>query len=169
MNEVTLESLFEQLEKLQRRFDSFKEDWEELKHELRTFKNSNSSRTGYPGARGETGPAGKDAVLKVVQQGGSKITIVDALTEKPVAELVAIEGPAGQDGRDGKDGLPGESIRGYRGEQGPQGKPGRDGIDGKDGKDGRDGHTPSMVELERMIAEAQVSGALKHHELIKRG
>src|SRR6202030_1838425 len=96
------------------------------------FKSSNSSRRGLDGGRGEQGPAGRDAVIRVTQLDG-KVVLVDVSNDKPVAELVAVPGPAGKDGQKGEKG-----DKGDKGDPGLQGKPGF-GIDGKDGQNGRDG------------------------------
>jgi hypothetical protein len=149
------DNLQEQISKLQRRFDDFKEDWEELKHWLREFKNSTLAYRGLDGEQGPQGPAGKNAVIKIVQRDG-RIQILDPNDRKVVAELVSISGPAGKDGIDGKDGAPGESIKG---DSGPQGEPGRDGTNGQDGKDGADGHAPTSRELELLLAKALASAA----------
>jgi hypothetical protein len=157
------DNLQEQVSKIQRRFDDFKEDWEELKHWIREFKNSTLAYRGLDGEQGPQGPSGKNAVIKIVQRDG-RIQILDPNDGKVVAELVSIPGPAG---KDGKDGEPGESIKGDPGAQGESGRDGLDGQNGQNGKDGADGYTPTTTELERLIAEALLSAALKHQNFRK--
>lgn len=149
------DNLQERISKLERRFDNFTEDWEELKHWLREFKNSTLSYRGLDGEQGPQGIPGKNAVIKILQD-GEKVRIIDLNDGKDHAEVLAIPGPAGKDGKDGAEGLPGESIKG---DPGPQGDPGRDGENGHDGKDGENGHTPTIPELQYLISEALESAA----------
>jgi hypothetical protein len=81
-----------------------------LNSDIARLQRQQSSRKGDPGPKGDsvTGPAGKDAVIKIVQADG-KVQIVD-MEGKVHAELVSIAGPAGKDApmpRDGRDGAPG--------------------------------------------------------------
>lgn len=154
--EVSENNLQEQVSKLQRRFDDFREDWEELKHWIREFKSSTLAYRGLDGEQGPQGPTGKNAVIKIVQE-GVNIRIIDLNDGKNHADVLAIPGPAGRDGKDGVDGQPGESIKG---DLGPQGEPGVNGSNGKDGKDGEDGHTPTTPELENLISKALMSAAI---------
>lgn len=154
--EVIGDNLQEQVSKLQRRFDDFQEDWEELKHWLREFKNSTLAYRGLDGEQGPQGVPGKNAVIKIVQEGES-VRIIDLNDGKVQAELVSVSGPAGKDGKDGADGTPGESIKG---DPGPQGEPGINGEKGCDGKDGEGGYTPTIPELENLISKALMSAAI---------
>lgn len=149
------DNLQEQISKLQRRFDDFQEDWEELKHWLREFKNSTLAYRGLDGEQGPQGVPGKNAVIKIIQD-GVNIRIIDLNDGKDHADVLAIPGPIGRDGKDGMDGQPGESIKG---DPGPQGEPGRNGENGKDGKDGVDGRTPDMSELVSLVSQALVIAA----------
>ena len=162
MSEVTLESLTEQVAKLQRKFDDFTETAEELKHAWREFKNSNSSRRGLDGGRGETGPAGRDAVLRIVQSDGTTDVVdVNGVT---VAQLVSIAGPAGKDGVTG--------AKGDRGDTGLQGRPGF-GVDGKDGEPGKTG--PAGRDGKDALSRAQIEALvvdtinrLEHHATLRK-
>jgi hypothetical protein len=94
--EVSIQALAEQVaalatqvEKLARRHEDHVEIADNLKHWIREFRECVSSRTGLPGGRGETGPAGKDAVVRVIESNG-KIHVID-LNHQIIAELVPVE------------------------------------------------------------------------------
>jgi hypothetical protein len=121
--EQRLEKLEEAIAKLDRRHTVHKEIAEELRDEVRAFKNSNSSRTGYPGSRGEkgeTGSPGRDCHIEIRSANG-KVQIVDLDSGKVAAEIFAIPG---KDGRDGVSPAP-----------------------ARDGHDGKDGVSPSVEEI----------------------
>jgi hypothetical protein len=81
-----------------------------LREQIRTQINSRRGLEGARGPVGEIGPAGKDAVIKIVQVDG-KVQVIEG--DKVAAEIVAVPGPAGKDGRHGLDG---KSITGPKGD-----------------------------------------------------
>jgi hypothetical protein len=94
-----------------------------LREEVRTNMNS---RRGLPGVAGPVGPAGADAVIKIVQADG-KVQVVD-LEGKVHAEFVAVPGPKGDKGDIGHQPAP---------------------IVGPAGKDGR--NAPTLDEIVKAV------------------
>jgi hypothetical protein len=86
-----------------------------LREQIRTQINS---RRGLEGPRGESivGPAGRDAVLRVVVDGKENVIHVFGEDGTEKATLVAVSGPAGRDGvspppaKDGRNGADGKSA-----------------------------------------------------------
>lgn len=82
-----------------------------LREQIRTTVSSRRGVEGARGERGEIGPAGKDAVIRIVQAEG-KIQVIDG--DRVAAEIVAVAGPKGETG----------AASTIPGPVGPQGKPG---------------------------------------------
>ena len=82
-----------------------------LREQIRTTVSSRRGIEGARGERGEIGPAGKDAVIKIVQADG-KIKVIEG--DKVAAEIVAVPGPKGDTGATGSTGSTGQT-----GPQGP--------------------------------------------------
>jgi hypothetical protein len=77
-------------------FQALQNEIKELTSEVHILQRNQNSRRGVEGRPEEVGPAGKDAVVKIVQADG-KVHVVDQ-EGKVQAELVPVPG------RDGKDG-----------------------------------------------------------------
>lgn len=83
-----------------------------LREEVRTSVNS---RRGLPGIQGERGPAGADAVIKIVQEDGNiKVLDSDGVVQ---AEIISVPGPVGPKG-DSVVGPKGDSVVGPKGDPG---------------------------------------------------
>jgi hypothetical protein len=110
--EISLAELAAEVAQLRQEVEVYHRTAIKLDHAVEEFKNSNSSRRGLAGSTGAVGPAGRDAVVRIIQADG-KVQVVD-LEGKVHAELVAVPGPAGKGAvapppaRDGRDGAPGK-------------------------------------------------------------
>ncbi len=85
-----------------------------LREEVRTNTNSRRGLPGIQGPKGDSivGPAGKDAVIKIVQVDG-KIKVIEG--DNVAAEIIAVPGPVGAQGPRGDKG---DSITGPKGDPG---------------------------------------------------
>jgi hypothetical protein len=112
---ISLETLAARLDELEKEVQVYHKTARRLEHETEIFKQSNSSRMGLPGGRGETGSpgqAGRDAHIEIKTADG-RVKVINLDTGKVEAEIVAVPGPEGK---------PGASIKGDTGASGRDGR-----------------------------------------------
>ena len=111
------------VETLAAEVEALKKEFHELKHQVVVDFTSHimlqqkqiSCRRGDPGPKGDSvvGPAGRDAVLRVVVDGKENVIHVFGEDGTEKATIMAVPGPAG---------APGQSIVGPKGDSGKDGR-----------------------------------------------
>jgi len=137
MSEITVSELAAKVEELEKDVEIYSHIAKRLERHVEDFRASASSRTGLPGARGETGPAGRDAAIRIVQAANNKVHVIDELSGRVAAKILTVPGKNGADGHTPTEAelvtFTKKVVR--------------------DGRDGRDGHSPTEEELVALITK----------------
>jgi hypothetical protein len=94
--EVSLHDLAQEVASLREEVRVYERVARRFEKEVLEYQEANHSKRGLSGGRGETGAAGRDAVIRIVQTDG-KAQVIDVPSGQVVAEMISVPGPAGKD------------------------------------------------------------------------